>query len=91
MHTKSPSLEEDLGEVLCDWVENTCHCRGFCNLSVENLIREREMEMTRDSQVKVSEEEKNYKENMQNARALELAKFKMVEFRERLNRLEELL
>ena len=85
-NTKSPGLGEDLGEVLCDEVESTCHCRGFYSLSVENLIREREMEITIDSQVKGSGEEINYKEKKENARELEL-----VELSERLSKLEELI
>ena len=49
------------------------------------------MEMTRYSQVKGSEEEISYTEKKESARALELAKFKLNELRERINKLGELL
>ena len=80
-NTKSLGLEEDLGEVLCDRVESTYPCRGFCSWSVENIIRERKMEITIDSKVNGLEEERSYREK----------KVKLDEIRERLSRLKELL
>ena len=60
-------------------------------MTVENLIREREMEITIDSQVKGSGEEISYREKKESARELELFEFKFVEIRERLGELKELL
>ena len=59
-------------------------------MSVENLIREREMEITIDSQVKGSGEEISYREKKESARAFELVEFKLVEIRERLSELKEM-
>ena len=49
------------------------------------------MEITIDSKVKGLEEEISYREKKASARALELVEFKLVEIREWLNRLQELL
>ena len=57
-------------------------------MSIENLIRERDMEITIDSQVKGSGEAIRYREKRASARALELVKFKLVEIRERLSELK---
>lgn len=53
-------------------------------MSVENLIREREIDIPIDSQVKGSGQEISYKEKKESARALELVEFKLDEIRERL-------
>ena len=58
---------------------------------VENLIREREMEITIDGKVNGLEEERSYIEKKASARELELAEFKLDEIRERISRLKELL
>ena len=60
-------------------------------MSVENIIREREMEITIDSQVTGSGEEISYREKKESARALELVEFKLDEIRERCGELKELL
>ena len=60
-------------------------------MSVQNIIREREMEITIDSQVKGSREEISYREKKESARELELVEFKLVKIRQRLGELKELL
>jgi hypothetical protein len=57
---RGQAQEEKLGEVYCSKVKHTCYCRGLLQLTVsmEQLTKE-EVKMTRDSQMKDSEESHN--------------------------------